>query len=94
MRPDGTVKRYKARLIAKGFTQIYDIDYMETFAPMAKLNTARVLLSLAAKLDWPLQQLNINNAFLNGEVDEKNKVCKLKKSLYGLSLLEHSLIDL
>ncbi|GAA0145524.1 transmembrane signal receptor [Lithospermum erythrorhizon] len=68
---DGTKERYKAHLVVKGFTQTYGIDYTETFAPAAKLNIVRVLLSLAANLDWSLYQLNIKNAFLNGDLDEE-----------------------
>lgn len=51
---DGTLKRYKTRLVAKGYTQSYRIHYQETFAPVAKLNTLRVILSLAANYDWQL----------------------------------------
>lgn len=55
----------------KGFTQAYGIDYRETFAPIAKLNTIYVLISLVSKLDWPLNQLDIKNAFLNGDLEEE-----------------------
>ena len=57
--------------MAKGFTQAFGIDYTETFAPVAKLNTVRVILSIAANLDWSLQQLDVKNVFLNGDLEEE-----------------------
>ncbi|WKA06040.1 hypothetical protein VitviT2T_023967 [Vitis vinifera] len=99
---DGSVERYKARLVEKDFTQTYGIDYQETFDPVAKINSIRVLLSLAKNSNWPLHQLDVKNAFLNGDLDEEvfmspplgfeerfgvGKVCKLKKSLYRLKQL-------
>ncbi|RDX67605.1 hypothetical protein CR513_53499, partial [Mucuna pruriens] len=96
---DGTLERYKVRLVAKGYTQTYGIDYEETFVPIAKMNTVRVIISLAAHFTWNLQQFDVKNAFLHGDLEkevymeiplgfyshnEKNKVCKLKKALYGL----------
>ena len=59
----GSIEIYKARLVAKGFTQSYGIDYQETFALINKLNTIKVFLSLAANLDWLLQQLDIKKCF-------------------------------
>ena len=105
---DGSVERFKAHIVAKRFTQSYGIDYQEIFAPVAKLNTIRVLLSIVVNLECPLFQLEMKNAFINGELLEevymdtppgfedmftKGKVCKLKKSLYGLKLSPQAWFD-
>ena len=96
---DGTVERFKARLVAKGYAQTPSIDYGETFSPVVKFQSIRVLLALAAQYGLVLHQMDVVTAFLNGDLDEtiymqqpdgyvqKGKeqlVCKLNKSLYGL----------
>ncbi|KAJ9549008.1 hypothetical protein OSB04_021551, partial [Centaurea solstitialis] len=94
---DGSIDRYKARLVAKGFNQEYGIDYEETFAPVARITSVRNLLAIAATKRWPLFQMDVKNAFLNGDLSEEvfmnppsgvslptGHVCRLRKALYGL----------
>ncbi|KAL9226203.1 hypothetical protein vseg_002041 [Gypsophila vaccaria] len=95
---DGSVERFKARLVILGNRQEAGIDFFETFAPTAKMVTVRVFLAVAAARNWELHQMDVHNAFLHGNLDEEvymrlphgysvaqpGKVCRLKKSLYGL----------
>ncbi len=67
----GTVERYKARLVAKGFTQDYGIDYEETFAPVACMTSVRTLIVVASIRGWQVSQMDVKNAFLNGDLHEE-----------------------
>ena len=62
---DGSVNRYKARLVEKGYAQTHGVDYKETFAPMAKMTIVRTVIALVAAKGWNLHQMNIKNAFIN-----------------------------
>jgi hypothetical protein len=91
--------RYRARLVAKGFTQIPGLDFDETFSPVARFESLQLLLALAALEDWHIHQMDVKSAFLNGELDKEiymeqpqgfitsgkeTQVCRLKKAIYGL----------
>ena len=102
---DGKVETFKARLVAKGYTRRESIDYEETFSPIAILKSIRILLSIAACLDFEIWQMEVKTAFLNDNLEEDiymqqpegfvasrkgNLVCKLQKSIYGLKQASRS----
>ena len=95
----GNIERYKARLVAKRFTQKEGIDYIETFSPVSKKNSLCIIMALVAHFDLDLHQMDEKTAFLNGDLEEEvymkqpegffssdgaHLVCKLNKSIYGL----------
>ena len=96
---DASLSKYKARLAAKGFQQVVGVNYFETFSPIVKPATVRVVLALAVMNQWNIKEIDVNNDFLNGDLMEDvfmdqpagfidaqkpDYVCKLHKSLYGL----------
>jgi len=96
---NGEIERYKAQLVAQGCSQQFGHDYDETFSPVVRYESIRVLLALAVRYQLKLHQMDVKTAFLNGELKEdiymkqpegyikkgkEHLVCKLKKSLYGL----------
>jgi Reverse transcriptase (RNA-dependent DNA polymerase) len=97
---DGSVEKYKARLVARGFTQVFSEDYYDTFSPVAKLSSFRTILALAVCHDWDIESFDFNSAYLNGKLGEdeeiymqlppryegqgEDMVKRLQKSLYGL----------
>ena len=105
--PDGSINRYKARLVAKGFHQRAGSDFQETFSPVIKPVTVRIILTIAVSNKWTIQQIDVNNAFLNGTLEEevfmqqppgfeaadKSLVCKLNRAIYGLKQAPRAWFD-
>ena len=94
-----SIEKYKARFVARGFSQKEGIDYEETFAPVARYTSIRAIMALASMMKWDLHQMDVKTNFLNGMIEEElyieqpqgfeaedrhTHVCKLKKALYGL----------
>ncbi|RVW89807.1 Retrovirus-related Pol polyprotein from transposon RE1 [Vitis vinifera] len=108
LKEDGTIDRYKARLVARGFSQIPGLDFGETFSPVIKHAIIKLIISLAVTLGWIMKQLDVKNAILHGLLKEEvfmeqplgfinedlpNHVCKLNRSLYGLKQAPRAWFD-
>jgi hypothetical protein len=96
---NGSIENYKARFVARGFSQVEGVDYDETFAPVARYTSIRAMISIATEMGWKIHQMNVKIAFLNGLIEEEvyiekplgfevhgreSHVCRLNKALYGL----------
>jgi reverse transcriptase-like protein len=96
---DGSIEKYKARFVARGFSQVEGVDYEETFASVARYTSIRAVISIAAEMGWQIHQMDVKTAFLNGIIEEEvyieqpegfevherdSHVCRLRKALYGL----------
>jgi hypothetical protein len=106
---DGSIEKYKAHIVTRGFSQVYSIDYLETYLPVAKLMSFCTILALAAQFNWEIQCFDFNAVYLNGELEEleeiymeqlpgyeeggKDFVKRLKKALYGLKQVGHRWYD-
>ncbi|GAA0156509.1 hypothetical protein LIER_38283 [Lithospermum erythrorhizon] len=84
--PDGSIARLKARFVAKGYGKTYGVDYLDTFAPVAKLTSVKLFLPLAATYDWQLYQLDIKNAFLHGDLEEELYIVTTRLESYALEV--------
>ena len=99
LKPDGSVEKYKARLVVQGFRQKEGLDFFDTYSPVTRITSIRILIAIAALRNLEIHQMDVKTAFLNGDLEEEiymkqpdgyvvptqeNKVCRLVKSLYGL----------
>ena len=99
MKPDGSIDKFKAKLVAKGFKQKANLDFFDTFSPVTRITSIRLLIAITTIFYLKIHQMNVKTAFLNGDLEkeiymdqpesfvepgQESKVCKLTKSLYGL----------